>query len=80
MEWQFRVARGEKLPLRQEELKINGHSIEARVYAEDPDNLFLPQSGKIYYLREPRNRDSGTPDNHVRVETGIRQGDEVSIF
>lgn len=80
VEWQIRVARGEKLPLRQDQLKINGHSIEARIYAEDPDNSFLPQSGKIYYLREPRNRDSDTPDNHVRVETGVRQGDEVSIF
>jgi len=80
VEWQFRVARDEKLPLRQDQLKINGHALEARVYAEDPDNNFLPQSGKIYYLREPRNRDSDIPDPHVRVDTGVREGDEVSIF
>ena len=80
VEWQLRVARGENLPLRQDELKINGHALEARVYAEDPDHDFLPQSGTIHYVREPRNRHSKVPDQDVRVDTGIRQGDDVSIF
>ena len=80
VEWQLRVARGEKLPLRQDQLEINGHSIETRIYAEDPDNNFLPQSGTIHYLREPNNRDSKIIDPNVRVDTGIRPGDEVSIF
>jgi 3-methylcrotonyl-CoA carboxylase alpha subunit len=80
VEWQIRVASGEKLPLRQDQLKIHGHAIESRIYAEDPDSEFLPQSGKIHYLREPRNRDSHVPDNNVRVDTGVRQGDEVSIY
>ena len=80
VEWQIKVARGEKLPLTQDQLQINGHAIEARIYAEDPDANFLPQSGKIHYLREPRNRESDVPDDHVRVDTGVRQGDEVSIF
>lgn len=80
VEWQLKVARGEKLPLTQDELKINGHAIESRIYAEDPDNNFLPQSGTLHYLREPRNRDSDIPDQNVRVDTGVRQGDDVSIF
>jgi 3-methylcrotonyl-CoA carboxylase alpha subunit len=80
VEWQIRVARGEKLPLDQSQLKINGHSIESRIYAEDPDTDFLPQSGTLHYLREPRNRDSLNPDQDVRVDTGVRQEDDVSIF
>ncbi|CAI2360113.1 unnamed protein product [Moneuplotes crassus] len=80
VEWQLRVARGEKLPLTQNQLKINGHSIESRIYAEDPDSEFLPQSGTIHYLREPNNRESAIVDNDVRVDTGVREGDDVSIF
>ena len=80
VEWQIRVARGENLPLDQSKLKVNGHSIESRIYAEDPDTDFLPQSGTLHYLREPRNRDSSNPDQDVRVDTGVRQSDDVSIF
>jgi len=80
VEWQIRVASGEKLPLTQDQLKINGHAMEARIYAEDPDNNFLPQSGTIHYLKEPRNRESSPPDQNVRVDTGVRQGDDVSIY
>lgn len=54
--------------------------MEARVYAEDPDMNFLPQSGTIHYLREPRHRESENPDENVRVDTGVREGDEISIF
>ena len=81
VEWQLRVAAGEKLPLRQDQLKITGHALEARIYAEDPDMGFLPQSGKIHYLREPNHRNLKVgADPAVRVDTGIVEGDEVSIF
>lgn len=81
VEWQLRVASGEKLPKRQDELKILGHSIEARIYAEDPHNNFLPHPGKITYLRTPKHRDSEiNPDYDVRVETGVRDGDTVTSF
>lgn len=79
MEWQFAVASGGKLPKKQEELKINGHAMETRIYSEDPYNNFLPGSGKIIYLREPKHQENGG-DPDVRVETGIRENDEVSIF
>ena len=80
VELQLRIASGQKLHLKQEDIKINGHAIECRVYSEDPSNNFLPGSGKITYLREPSNQLSNNQDINVRVETGIRQGDEVSIF
>ena len=55
VEWQLRVAAGEKLPITSQiHIPLLGHAIEARVYAEDPDNGFLPQSGKINVLREPQ--------------------------
>ncbi len=54
VEWQFRVASGETLPLRQEDLAINGHAIEARLYAEDPQRGFLPQTGRLAHLVLPR--------------------------
>src|SRR5690606_16930938 len=53
VEWQLRVAAGELLPLRQEELSITGHAFEARVYAEDPDNDFLPATGMLAFLQPP---------------------------
>lgn len=74
VEWQLRVAAGEKLPLQQSELQINGHAFEARIYAEDPDNDFLPVTGTLTYLQPPAESD------HVRVDTGVLQGDEVSVF
>ena len=74
VEWQLRVAAGENLPLAQDELKINGHSFEARIYAEDPDNDFLPVTGTLNYLQPP------TESTHVRVDTGVLQGDDVSVF
>ncbi len=52
------VASGGKLPLKQDQIKREGHSIEVRVYSEDPDNEFLPRSGKIEKLREPNNVDT----------------------
>ena len=72
--WQLKVANGETLPCKQEELSIRGHAFEARVYAEDPDNNFLPQTGKLRFLKEP------TQGDHVRVDTGVVEGDEISVY
>ncbi|QDP00806.1 acetyl/propionyl/methylcrotonyl-CoA carboxylase subunit alpha [Thalassotalea sp. PS06] len=74
VEWQFRVASGETLPLQQDDLKINGHAFEARIYAEDPDQDFLPATGTLNFLKTP------TENAHVRVDTGVRQGDDVSVY
>jgi 3-methylcrotonyl-CoA carboxylase alpha subunit len=67
VEWQLRVAAGEKLPLKQDQLRISGHAIEARIYAEDPDREFLPQSGRIAHLRFAG---SGARNDHG-VEAGM---------
>jgi 3-methylcrotonyl-CoA carboxylase alpha subunit len=69
VEWQLRVAAGEPLPARQGDLRIRGHSFEARLYAEDPASGFLPQTGRLDHLRFPPS---------ARIETGVRQGDVVS--
>jgi len=74
VEWQLRVASGEPLPLRQEQIVISGHAFEARIYAEDPANDFLPVSGKLSYLSTP------IEDLHTRIDTGVRQGDDVSVY
>ena len=74
VEWQFRVAAGEVLPLQQDQLQINGHAFEARIYAEDPDHDFLPATGTLTYLQTPRE------NRHVRIDTGVLQGDEVSVY
>jgi 3-methylcrotonyl-CoA carboxylase alpha subunit len=71
VEWQLRVASGEKLPLRQDELSISGHAIEARLYAEDPAKGFLPSVGKLELFELG---DEG------RVETGVEEGDSISPF
>uniref|UniRef100_A0AAX7UWT2 Methylcrotonoyl-CoA carboxylase subunit alpha, mitochondrial n=1 Tax=Astatotilapia calliptera TaxID=8154 RepID=A0AAX7UWT2_ASTCA len=72
VEWQLRVAAGERLPLLQEDIMLRGHSFEARIYAEDPNNDFLPGAGPLLHLSTP------PPDQHTRIETGVREGDEVS--
>jgi 3-methylcrotonyl-CoA carboxylase alpha subunit len=74
VEWQLRVACGEPLPLAQEAVRIHGHAFEARVYAEDPDNDFLPATGTLDFLRPPEE------SRHVRVDTGVCQGDEISVY
>ncbi|GAB9471504.1 Acetyl-coa carboxylase, biotin carboxylase subunit [Globisporangium polare] len=74
VELQLKVAAGQELPIKQEDLKIHGHAIEARIYAENPYNNFLPGSGKLQHVRLPPASDT------VRVDTGIIEGDEVSIF
>ena len=74
VEWQLLVAAGEPLPLDQDRVRIHGHAFEARVYAEDPDNDFLPVTGTLGYLQPPEE------SRHVRVDTGVRQGDEISVY
>jgi 3-methylcrotonyl-CoA carboxylase alpha subunit len=72
--WQIRVARGEALPITQEQVPLIGHAIEVRLYAEDPDNDFLPATGALALYREA-NAGSGR-----RVDSGVSEGDEVSPF
>ncbi|MEH6558997.1 MAG: acetyl/propionyl/methylcrotonyl-CoA carboxylase subunit alpha [Oceanicoccus sp.] len=74
VEWQLRVAANELLPLTQPQIQINGHAFEARIYAEDPDNDFLPVTGTLSHLKTP------DENRHVRVDSGVRQGDEVSVY
>jgi 3-methylcrotonyl-CoA carboxylase alpha subunit len=74
VEWQLRVAVGEPLPLRQEQLHLRGHAIEARIYAEDPARDFLPSIGTLEFLSTP-----GTAAA-VRIDTGVRQGDEITPY
>jgi 3-methylcrotonyl-CoA carboxylase alpha subunit len=74
VEWQLRVASGQPLPLKQEQLEIDGHAIEARIYAEDPDKGFLPSTGRLVHLVPPPESDS------VRVDTGVEQGDEITPY
>jgi 3-methylcrotonyl-CoA carboxylase alpha subunit len=73
VEWQLRIAMGEKLPLQQDQIAANGHAIEARIYAEDPDKGFLPATGTIRAWREPSGDD-------IRVDTGFRAGDAVTPY
>jgi 3-methylcrotonyl-CoA carboxylase alpha subunit len=74
VEWQLVVANNQILPKQQSDIKSNGHAFEVRVYAEDPNQDFLPSTGKIIHLNTP------TESANVRVDSGIRQGDEVSIY
>jgi 3-methylcrotonyl-CoA carboxylase alpha subunit len=74
VEWQLRVACGQPLPLSQEQVQIHGHAIEARIYAEDPANDFLPSIGQLIHLRTP------IESAHVRVDSGVAQGDGITPF
>jgi 3-methylcrotonyl-CoA carboxylase alpha subunit len=74
VEWQLRVASGERLPARQDALRIEGHAVEVRLYAEDPAKGFLPSTGRLARLRLP------TEGEHVRVDAGVAEGGEVSMF
>ena len=78
VEWQLRVAAGEPLPLRQEDLRIDGHAIEVRLYAENPDNGFLPSIGTLAYLDLPAH--VAFANGAVRVDGGVRQGDAITPF
>ena len=74
VEWQLRIAAGEPLPLAQEQVQARGHAVEVRLYAEDPEQNFLPGSGAIEKLALPE------PSRHVRIDAGVDPGDRVSIF
>ncbi|MDZ4306387.1 acetyl/propionyl/methylcrotonyl-CoA carboxylase subunit alpha [Allopontixanthobacter sp.] len=93
VEWQLRVASGEAIPLRQDEIRIEGHAIEARLYAEDPAKGFLPSTGTLEFFSLPRaarptrwqHSSSGEArelgfDGKVRIETGVEKGDTISPF
>ena len=71
VEWQLRVASGEKLPLGQEELSITGWAMEARLYAEDPAHEFLPSTGRLEHFELGR---------HIRIDTGVEEGDRISPY
>lgn len=73
VDWQIRIAGGEPLPVTQEQITRNGHAFEARIYAEDPKNNFLPGAGSLQHLTTP------IPSNFIRVETGVREGDDVTV-
>ncbi|AGW90826.1 3-methylcrotonyl-CoA carboxylase subunit alpha [Ralstonia pickettii DTP0602] len=85
VEWQLRVAAGEPLPLTQEQLRIDGHALEARIYAENPDKQFLPSTGTLRFLRTPpavqfmRGGDTHGPAG-IRIDAGVREGDTISPF
>jgi 3-methylcrotonyl-CoA carboxylase alpha subunit len=72
--WQFHVAAGGRLPLAQNDVHLDGHAIEVRLYAEDPARGFLPSTGRLAHLRFP-----AEDGRHVRVDTGVRAGDEVQV-
>jgi len=74
VEWQLRVAVGETLPFAADRLRICGHAIEARIYAEDPARDFLPSIGTLVHLREPRT------DRQVRIDSGVQAGDAITPY
>ncbi|CAM5184735.1 Carbamoyl-phosphate synthase large chain [Castellaniella denitrificans] len=76
VEWQLRVAAGQPLPLRQDQLRIQGHALEARIYAENPDKDFLPSIGRLDALQWPPHVVFQT--GPVRVDGGVREGDTIS--
>ena len=78
VEWQLLVAAGKPLPKQQDELAINGHAIEARICAENPDNGFLPATGTLFTYRKPEHSTFNITD--VRIDDGVREGDVISPF
>jgi len=78
VEWQLRVASGDPLPLQQHELCMQGHAIEARICAENPDNQFLPATGTLNVYRKPAH--TAFERSAVRVDDGVREGDAISPF
>ncbi|KAI8322594.1 hypothetical protein GQ54DRAFT_297304 [Martensiomyces pterosporus] len=74
VDWQLEVAAGNRLPRLQEDIKCTGHAFEARIYAENPDNGFLPDTGRLIHLSTPQ------PSSNVRVETGVEAGDAISVY
>jgi len=79
VEWQLRVASGEPLPLLQDQLKVTGHAIEARIYAENPSRGFLPSTGTLKHMRLPEAVEFQLNGN-VRIDSGVREGDTITPF
>ncbi len=73
VEWQIRVAEGHPIPKKQDELSIEGHSFEVRLYAEDPAKNFMPQTGRLDYFHVEK-------QDNMRLESGVIEGDEISVF
>ena len=73
VEWQFRIAAGERLPLKQDQVRLDGHAVEARLYAEDPERGFLPSTGRLIALQFPQGEG-------LRIDSGVDAGDEVTPF
>lgn len=84
VEWQLKIAVGQPLPYSQDELSFTGHAIEARIYAENPDNHFLPSTGQLHTVYWPPHTEFSLcpkeTHSYVRVDSGIRAGDEISPF
>ncbi|HWW05520.1 acetyl/propionyl/methylcrotonyl-CoA carboxylase subunit alpha [Collimonas sp.] len=83
VEWQLLVASGQPLPLKQEQLQLSGHALEARIYAENPDKGFLPSTGTLRHLHTPAASEftvSQSSTSIVRIDSGVRQGDAISPF
>jgi 3-methylcrotonyl-CoA carboxylase alpha subunit len=79
VEWQLRVASGETLPLSQDDLRVTGHALEARIYAENPSRGFLPSTGTLKHMRMPDAVEFVT-GGRVRVDSGVREGDTITPF
>lgn len=80
VEWQLKVAAGQALPVSQEQLQITGHAIEVRVYAENPENDFLPSIGTLRHLQFPPHSEFEPSANGVRIDRGVQEGDSISPF
>ena len=78
VQWQLRVAAGQPLPLRQDEVSIHGHAIEARIYAENAAKNFLPSTGTLRRLRAPQGIEFRVAPEPVRVDSGVREGDAIT--
>lgn len=74
VEQQILTSAGHKLDYKQDDVKINGHAVEYRVYAEDPSRKFLPSIGFLRKYQEP------TPHEHIRIDTGVQEGSEISMY
>ena len=80
VEWQLRIAAGEPLPLRQDEISCVGHAMEARIYAENPARGFLPATGTVWHHRPPAPINTGLSDTGVRVDSGLEEGQAVGVY